>query len=257
MHQEKQEELYEVKYTLKMQDPTPEPADAGLESFGDDGNGDIDLGDDAGSDDKPFDDEPFEAGVEADEESEPKKYIQQLAGKLGNSLRKYNKDLGEPDFETEKFAVNSVISATHTSEMDEEDQKDIIKKVKTSGAGEDDINVDVNVDKGGDDVENVDVATDGSDDEIDLDVEEGIIEDDFDINEKNSNLVENITPSQMETILRKKIAEMTEVEEPAVAPVIKPSKPAVDPKIAPSRRSKPFKVPVIKPGESPAPKATK
>jgi hypothetical protein len=232
-----------------MQDPTPEPASAGLESFGDDGN---DFGGDAaGSDDKPFDDEPFEAGVEADEETEPKKYIQQLAGKLGNSLRKYNKDLGEPDFETEKFAVNSVISATHTSEMDEEDQKDIIKKVKTSGAdGDDDINVDVNVDKGGDE-ENVDLPDDASGEEIDLDVEEGIIEDNLDISQKNSNLAENID------MLKAKLNEMTEVEEPAVAPVITPTKPKVDPKVTPSRRSKPFRVPVIKPGESPAPKATK
>ena len=33
----------------------------------------------------------------------------------------------------EKFAINSLLSATHTAEMDEEDRKDIIKKVNTSG----------------------------------------------------------------------------------------------------------------------------
>jgi hypothetical protein len=69
--------------------------------------------------------------------------------------------------------------------------------------------------------------------------------------EKNGNLVENID------MLKARLNEMTEVEEPVVAPVITPTKPLVDPKIAPSRRSKPFRVPVIKPGESPAPKATK
>ncbi len=56
------------------------------------------------SDDKPFDDEPFDAGVEADEESDPKTFIQQLAGKLGQSLRAYNGEQGNPDFDLEKFA---------------------------------------------------------------------------------------------------------------------------------------------------------
>ena len=97
-----------------------------------------DTAQDAGASDKPFDDEPFDAGVEADEESDPKKFIQQLTGKIGQSLRKYNEDQGEPDFELEKFVVNSLLSATHTGEMDAEDQKDIIKKVKTSGKGDGD-----------------------------------------------------------------------------------------------------------------------
>ncbi len=118
-------------------------------------------------DDKPFDDTPFDAGVEADEDEDPEKYIQQLAGKLGTTLRKYTDDKGEPDFDLEKFAINSVISATHTGEMDEEDQKDIIKKIKSSGNDEKDVNVDVNVDTGdgGDDKDEksdeVDVNVDG------------------------------------------------------------------------------------------------
>jgi hypothetical protein len=118
-------------------------------------------------DDKPFDDTPFDAGVEADEDEDPEKYIQQLAGKLGTTLRKYTDDKGEPDFDLEKFAINSVISATHTGEMDDEDQKDIIKKIKSSGNDEKDVNVDVNVDTGdgGDDKDEksdeVDVNVDG------------------------------------------------------------------------------------------------
>lgn len=83
--------------------------------------------------DKPFEKEPFDAGVEADEETDPKKFIQQLTGKLGQSLRNYTKEQGQPDFELEKFAINSLLSATHTGEMDNEDQKDIINKVKKSG----------------------------------------------------------------------------------------------------------------------------
>ena len=90
------------------------------------------------SDDKPFDDEPFDAGLEADEESDPKKFIEQLTGKLGQSLRKYNDAQGQPDFDLEKFAINSLLSATHTSEMDANDQGDIIKKVKTAGNSDND-----------------------------------------------------------------------------------------------------------------------
>lgn len=89
--------------------------------------------------DKPFDDEPFDAGVEADEESDPKKFIEQLTGKLGQSLRKYTDEQGQPDFELEKFAINSLLSATHTGEMDAEDQKDIISKVKKVGQGDEDV----------------------------------------------------------------------------------------------------------------------
>ena len=86
--------------------------------------------------DKPFDDTPFDAGVEASEEEDPVKFIQQLSGKLGTSLRKYSDDLGKPDFDLEKYAINSVISATHTAEMPEDDQKDIIDKIKDAGKGD-------------------------------------------------------------------------------------------------------------------------
>jgi len=85
------------------------------------------------SNEKPFEDTPFDAGVEADEETDPKKFIEQLTGKLGQSLRKYTEEQGQPDFELEKFAINSLISATHTSEMDEEDKNDIIKKINQAG----------------------------------------------------------------------------------------------------------------------------
>jgi len=88
----------------------------------------------APSNDKPFDDEPFDAGVQADEQSDPKKYIEQLTGKLGQSLRKYTEQIGQPDFELEKFAINSLLSATHTSEMTPEDQKDIMDKVQKAGS---------------------------------------------------------------------------------------------------------------------------
>lgn len=96
------------------------------------------MGAEPTSDDKPFDDAPFDAGVEADEQSDPKKFIEQLTGKLGQSLRAYNESQGQPDFDLEKFAINSLLSATHTAEMTPEDQKDIINKVKKSGDDGDD-----------------------------------------------------------------------------------------------------------------------
>lgn len=104
--------------------------------------------------DKPFNDKPFDAGVEVSEEDDPKKFIQQLTGKLGTSLRKYNKEQGKPDFELEKFVINSIISATHSGIMDEEDQKKIIKKVKTAGKDDNNVSVDTNNNK--DDNENDD-----------------------------------------------------------------------------------------------------
>ena len=146
----------ETKYKLKL-GAKSEPASSvsddeeeSLDVFDDaEGGDELSFGDDKdakGDNDKPFDDEPFDAGVEADEREDPEKFIQQLAGKLGTSLRKYNDERGEPDFDLEKYAINSVISATHTAEMDEEDQKDIIKKVKMSGAGDDNDDVDKDLD---------------------------------------------------------------------------------------------------------------
>lgn len=87
----------------------------------------------APADDNPFDKEPFDAGIDVDEESDPKKFIEKLSGKIGQSLRDYTKTQGQPDFELEKFAINSLISATHTSEMDENDRNDIIKKINKAG----------------------------------------------------------------------------------------------------------------------------
>lgn len=87
--------------------------------------------------DAPFDKTPFDAGVDANEEEDPKTFIEQLTGKLATTLRSYTKDQGKPDFVLEKYIINSVIAATHTAEMDEEDRKDIIKKINDSGKGED------------------------------------------------------------------------------------------------------------------------
>lgn len=148
------------------------------------------FGGEPAADDKPFDDEPFDAGVEADEIEEPKQYIQQLAGKIGQSLRKYEKEIGDPDFELEKFVVNSVLSATNTGEMDAEDQKDIITKVKTSGLGDgggDDVDVNIDTDGG----EDVDVNVDEPAPEGDLGAEEEIAVEEG-LGESTTGMAENL-----------------------------------------------------------------
>lgn len=138
---DKKKSLNEAKYKLKVDDPTPTPEPQGVN---------VDAGSlpqepavapeaAAEPEENPFEDTPFDAGVEADEDSDPKKFIQQLSGKLAQSIRTYTQDIGI-DLELEKFAINSIISATHTSQMDEEDQGDIIKKIKSSGnEAEDDV----------------------------------------------------------------------------------------------------------------------
>lgn len=120
---------------MKVAGANPAPS-APVNDMGGDDMGEPAPMDDMQGNDKPFDDEPFDAGVDADEESDPKKFIEQLTGKLGQSLRKYTEEQGQPDFDLEKFAINSLLAATHTSEMDAEDQKDIINKVKSAGRGD-------------------------------------------------------------------------------------------------------------------------
>lgn len=75
---------------------------------------------------EPFSDKPFDAGVEANEQTDPKKYIEQLTGKLAQTLRDYNKDQSDSDLN--KFVINSIIPASIPS-MDNEDAKDVIDKV--------------------------------------------------------------------------------------------------------------------------------
>lgn len=117
-------------------EPVSEPADDA--GFGDLGGEEMPPApeEEPVDDGMPFEKEPFDAGVEANEDEDPQKYIEQLSGKLGQSLRDFTEKQGQPDFELEKFAINSVISATHTAEMDEGDKNDIIKKINTSGDDE-------------------------------------------------------------------------------------------------------------------------
>lgn len=235
--------LEETKYKLKLGDESPAPADDALDGLEDLG-GDEDLGglEDLGSeDDKPFDEEPFDAGVEADEDEDPQTYIQQLAGKLGQSLRKYTDEQGQPDFDLEKFAINSVISATHTAEMDAEDQKDIIKKVKSSGKGEGDIDVNVDVDT---DADNEDVSLDGEDlggSEDEMDFGDETTEENFNLGEGKTP-TENLDNSEKNPkfVILNKLREhnMHEIKEAPVKPAVVPE---TKPDVKPSRRQRPWR----------------
>ena len=78
----------------------------------------------------------FDAGVEANEEEDPKKYIQQLTGKLSQSLRKYNEGLPQPDAELSKYVAGMIIKQA-VDGLSQEDVADIMNKVEDDGAEED------------------------------------------------------------------------------------------------------------------------
>jgi hypothetical protein len=75
----------------------------------------------------PFGNEKFDAGIDVDENADPKKYIEKLTGKLAQKLRDYNGT--EKDVELNKFVINSLIPAS-VPQMADEDAQDVIKKVQ-------------------------------------------------------------------------------------------------------------------------------
>lgn len=221
-----------------------------------------DTPEEAPTNDMPFEKEPFDAGLDVDEESDPKKFIEQLSGKLGQSLRDYSDQQGQPDFDLEKFAINSLISATHTSEMDEKDRDDIINKINS--AGEDDLDGgDQQGDElGGEEIPNADsqvpdeegleeiqifetelpayeakrmsiFAPEGSPEFIEQNrMAEGLI-----VNGKNGIFGKNGIKSKLQETFNQE----TTMEEPIIEPITKPTtKPSTTP--TPSRRNKPFTI---------------
>lgn len=78
----------------------------------------------------------FDAGVEANEEDDPKKFIQQLTGKLSQSLRKYNDGLPKPDAELSKYVAGMIIKQA-VDGLSQQDVADIMDKVEDDGAEED------------------------------------------------------------------------------------------------------------------------
>lgn len=79
------------------------------------------------NDENPFEKEKFDAGVDVDEEQDPKKYIERLTGKLAQKLRSYNEQ--DVDIELNKFVINSLVPAAIPA-MPESDANDVVKKVQ-------------------------------------------------------------------------------------------------------------------------------
>jgi hypothetical protein len=98
----------------------------------------------------------FDAGVEADEEQDPKKFIQQLTGKLSQSLQKYNDNNGQPDIDLNKYVAGMIIKQSMKG-LSEEDAEEIISKVKS----DEDFSTDDNQENG----DNTQMM-DGGDDEM-------------------------------------------------------------------------------------------
>lgn len=75
----------------------------------------------------PFGNEKFDAGIDVDENADPKNYIEKLTGKLAQKLRDYN-GTNQDDI-LNKFVINSLIPAS-IPQMTDEDAQDVIKKVQ-------------------------------------------------------------------------------------------------------------------------------
>lgn len=87
----------------------------------------------------------FDAGVEADEETDPKRYIQQLAGKLSQSLRSYNSELPSPDVDLSKY-VMGMVNKQALKGMNDADVKDVLSKIKSDEDNNDDTDINDNSD---------------------------------------------------------------------------------------------------------------
>ncbi len=79
----------------------------------------------------------FDAGVEADENSDPKKYIQQLTGKLSQSLRSYNENQPQPDADLDKYVAGMILKQAIDG-LSPEDANEILDKVKADDNQEND-----------------------------------------------------------------------------------------------------------------------
>ena len=72
----------------------------------------------------------FDAGVEADEDTDPEKYIQQLTGKLSTTLNSFNSENGDSSG-LNKYVAKMIVKAA-TKDMDDASKKEIIKAINTS-----------------------------------------------------------------------------------------------------------------------------
>lgn len=117
-----------------------------------------------GQEPNPYDAD-FDAGVEADEESDPKRFIQQLTGKLAQSLRSYNSGLPQPDADLSKYVAGMIVKQA-VDGLSQEDTTDILNKVSGKDGGVEPEGDDTNSDdQFGESVERIKNLNQGDNDE--------------------------------------------------------------------------------------------
>lgn len=100
---------------------------------------------DEGTEENPYQAD-FDAGVEADEENDPKRFIQQLAGKLSQSLRSYNDGLPSPDVDLSKY-VMGMVNKQAIKGLSNKDVTDVLSKIKSDETEDDYENPDFNTEE--------------------------------------------------------------------------------------------------------------
>ena len=78
----------------------------------------------------------FDAGVEADEDSDPEEFIQQLTGKLSQSLKDYDEQ-NPGKLDLDKYVLGMIVKQA-VKGMDEGERKKVIKKIKETPLPSDD-----------------------------------------------------------------------------------------------------------------------
>jgi hypothetical protein len=94
-----------------------------------DDNMEMDNNDISPMDDMPMGGEEFDAGINVDSNADPKKYIQQLSGKLSQELRKYNQEQPQPDTELNKYVAGMIIPQASQG-MTDQDKEEVINKLE-------------------------------------------------------------------------------------------------------------------------------
>lgn len=95
-----------------------------------------DMNDENGNEDGMFDND-FDAGVDTNEEDDPRKYIQQLTGKLSQTLRNYNQQQEKPDVDLCKY-VAGMINKQAIKGLTPDDVDEVLKKLKSDDDEDDD-----------------------------------------------------------------------------------------------------------------------
>ncbi len=78
----------------------------------------------------------FDAGVEADEDTDPEEFIQQLTGKLSQSLKDYDEQ-NPGKLDLDKYVIGMIVKQA-VKGMDEGERKKVIKKIKETPLPSDD-----------------------------------------------------------------------------------------------------------------------